>query len=247
MLEFAQLLPKIRRHVTHDLKVRGMPKEKIIATVVWLLENTLIRIGNEEYEKENNSYGLTTLKNRHVKFTRKHNTLFAFKGKSGVYHSVSIYSKKVAEIVRKCRELPGQDLFEYKDEDGEIRSVSSYDVNEYLKKITGADITAKDFRTWGGTVMAASNFDTFEESDEEAVSKKNIVETVKKVSRHLRNRPATCKKYYIHPSVITAYQKGHVLSKMEQMLTSTPYKHIRGLDDEENKVVALLSSMEEAH
>ncbi len=243
LLQFAHLLPKIRRRVNHDLKLRGMPKEKVMATVVWLLENTLIRIGNEEYEKENKSYGLTTLKNRHVKFTRKHNTLFEFKGKSGVYHSVSIYSKKVAAIVRKCKELPGQDLFEYKDEDGEIKNISSYEVNEYLKEITGAETTAKDFRTWGGTVMAATNFDNCGICDEENISKKNIVETVKKVSGHLRNRPATCKKYYIHPSIISAYEDGKIISNIEQMLKKKKYEKIRGLDECENKVVALLTAM----
>jgi DNA topoisomerase-1 len=246
LLEFAHLLPKIRRRVSRDIRRRGMPKEKVLATIVWLLENTLIRIGNEEYEKENKSYGLTTLKNKHVKFSRRHTTLFAFKGKSGVYHSVSIYSKKVATIVQKCKELPGQDLFEYKDEHGEIRSISSYDVNAYLKEITGTDTTAKDFRTWGGTVMAASHFDDCGISDEENLSKKNIVETVKKVSGHLRNRPATCKKYYIHPSIINAYQSGKVISNVEQTLKRNTYKRIRGLDESENKVVALLSSMEKS-
>jgi DNA topoisomerase-1 len=246
LLEFAHLLPKIRRRVSRDIRRRGMPKEKVLATIVWLLENTLIRIGNEEYEKENKSYGLTTLKNKHVKFSRRHTTLFAFKGKSGVYHSVSIYSKKVATIVQKCKELPGQDLFEYKDEHGEIRSISSYDVNAYLKEITGTDTTAKDFRTWGGTVMAASHFDDCGISDEENLSKKNIVETVKKVSGHLRNRPATCKKYYIHPSIINAYQSGKVISNVEQTLKRNKYKRIRGLDESENKVVALLSSMEKS-
>lgn len=244
LIAFAHQLPKIRRRVNHDMKLRGMPKEKILATIVWLLENTLIRIGNEEYEKENKSYGLTTLKNRHVTFAKRNNILFEFRGKSDVYHSVSIHSKKVAAIVRKCRELPGQDLFEYKNEQNEIQNVSSYDVNEYLKTITGEDTTAKDFRTWGGTVMAASRFDNCGICDTDELSKKTIVETVKKVSGHLRNRPATCKKYYIHPSIIDAYQDGKVISNIEKTLKKHTYEIIRGLDDCENKVVALLTAME---
>ncbi|CAN5205479.1 DNA topoisomerase IB [soil metagenome] len=244
LLSFAHQLPKIRRHVTHDMKLTGMPKEKILATIVWLLENTLIRIGNEEYEKENKSYGLTTLKNKHVTFAKRNNVLFEFKGKSDVYHSVSIHSKKVAAIIRKCRELPGQELFEYRNEEGEIKNITSYDVNEYLKGITGTDTTAKDFRTWGGTVMAASQFDTVGIGESADHAKKNIVATVKKVSGHLRNRPATCKKYYIHPSIIGAYQNGKIISHITSKLKKKTYKPIRGLDIYENQVVALLGEME---
>ncbi|MBP9815087.1 MAG: DNA topoisomerase IB [Candidatus Levybacteria bacterium] len=243
LLEFAQHLPKIRATVKQDLTLMGIQRRKVISAVVWLLENTLIRIGNEEYERENKSYGLTTLKNKHASVSYKSNIVFQFKGKSGVYHNVSIKNKKVAKIVRRCKELPGQDLFEYKDEEGIIQSISSQDVNTYLQEITGAEITAKDFRTWGGTVLAATAFDKAGIPAQEEDSKKNIVEIVKKVASHLRNKPNTCRKYYIHPHVIDAYIKGSILSNWEKMANAKKLKKIDGLDNEENKVVAMITGI----
>jgi DNA topoisomerase-1 len=211
MLEFGRVLPKIRRKISLDMRKRGLPREKVLATIVWLLEKTLIRVGNEEYVKENNSYGLTTLRDRHVK-VRGNKIKFAFKGKSGVYHNLSINNKKVAGVIRKCQDLPGQELFEYRDIDGSMVQVHSEDVNEYLTQISGQDITAKDFRTWAGTNLAAEMLDKQGLCDKEAEVKKIISDTVKGVSSHLRNRPATCRKYYIHPFIFHAYMSGVIIS-----------------------------------
>ena len=243
LIEFAENLPIIRRKIREHLRLRGMPKEKVTAAVVWLLENTLIRIGNEEYEKENKSYGLTTLKNRHVSVIARSKITFQFKGKSGVYHFVRIQSKRVARIIRKCKEIPGQDLFRYFDDNKEIQTVTSDQVNDYLQEITGREITAKDFRTWGGTILAASVFDRFGISEDKEASKKNIIETVKRVAGHLRNKPNTCKKYYIHPSIIDAYTNGHVISNITKTLKAKRFKKIKGLDDTENKVLYMLRAM----
>ncbi len=241
IMEFAKHLPIIRNKVRRDMEKTKITREKILATIVWLLENTLIRVGNEEYEEENNSYGLTTLKNRHAKVNSTDTVVFQFKGKSGVYHKVSIRNKKVAKILRRCKDIPGQDLFQYFDENGEIQTIDSYDVNEYLKQITGQEITAKDFRTWGGTVMAAMHFNKLGLAEEEDSVKQNIVDTVKEVSSFLRNRPATCKKYYIHPAVIQTYEKGYVISNMEEMPKKKRYFSIDGLGVHENKTMALLT------
>lgn len=243
LIEFATHLPKIRQKIKEDLKLSGMPREKVTAAVVWLLENTLIRIGNEEYEKENKSYGLTTLKNKHASIISDNKITFQFKGKSGVYHFVRIQSKKVAKIIRRCKELPGQDLFEYYDDNKEIQTVTSDNVNTYLREITGTEITAKDFRTWGGTLMAASVFDSVGISEDKEAAKKNIIETVKQVAGHLRNKPNTCKKYYIHPSIIDAYTNGHVISNLTKTLQSHTFKKIEGLDEIENNVVHMLRVM----
>lgn len=238
LIEFAKLLPQIRNQMEKDLRLEGLPSQKVIATVVWLLENTLIRIGNEEYAQDNKSYGLTTMQNRHVSITDT-KIKFQFKGKSGVYHNISIKNKKVAKILKRCRELPGQDLFEYKDDAGVIQTVTSEDVNKYLKDITGQDITAKDFRTWGGTVFAASLFDHAGVYDDEAVTKQSVIETVQKVAKQLGNKPNTCKKYYIHPHVITSYMKGDILSKFKKT-PGVRAQTVDGLDEDENNVLSLL-------
>ncbi len=243
LIDFARHLPKIRRKIKKGLALSGMPRTKVLASVVWLLENTLIRVGNEEYEKENKSYGLTTLKNKHADVVKNHKIILHFKGKSGVQHKVDIHNKKVANIVRRCRELPGQDLFEYVDDEGQAQSISSYDVNNYLKEITGENITAKDFRTWGGTILAATVLDKAGVGNDEKVSKKSMVDTIKRVARHLRNKPNTCKKYYIHPSILDAYSAGYVLSNIDQSMKSKKAKNIKGLDACENKVVAMLEYM----
>ncbi|HKC14838.1 MAG TPA: DNA topoisomerase IB [Patescibacteria group bacterium] len=242
MKHFAQDLPKIRSKVKYDMEKPGMPKEKVVATVVWLLANTLIRVGNEEYEEENDSYGLTTLKGRHARVNTTDKIIFRFKGKSGIYHKISVKNKRVARIIRRCKEIPGQDLFEYLDDKGEIQSVDSYDVNEYLKEITGEEITAKDFRTWGGTVLAAATFDKLGISKEENVIKQNVVDTFKEVALFLGNRPATVRKYYVHPAIIEAYSKGYVTSNIEK-LSKRKFESIEGLYVQENSVLALLSYM----
>ncbi len=238
--DFAKHLPQIRSKIQRDLSLEKLPRQKVIAAVVYLLENTLIRIGNEEYAQENNSYGLTTLRNRHVSVTESR-IKFQFKGKSGVYHKVTIKNKKIAKIVRHCRELPGQDLFEYFDDEGMVQPISSQDVNEYLQAITGTDVTAKDFRTWGGTIIAADEFDRAGILEDENLIKKTVVETVRRVAEHLRNKPATCRKYYIHPHVIDAYIKGVTLSTIKSSA-----EKINGLYTHENEILALLRHMARA-
>lgn len=243
IVDFVHHLPKIRKRLKKDLALKGIKREKILAAIVWLLENTLIRIGNEEYEKDNKSYGLTTLKNRHVNVTNESKIEFQFQGKSGVYHKVGLTNKKIAGIILRCKELPGQDLFEYLDEEGQMQVISSHDVNEYLKDISGTDITAKDFRTWGGTVLTASILDKSGVGEDESVSKKNVVETIKRVAKHLRNKPNTCRKYYIHPSIISAYTDGSILSNFNKSMNLKSHKKIIGLDECENKVLAMLEHM----
>jgi DNA topoisomerase-1 len=239
LLRFIEVLPKIRNHIRRALDQPGLTREKVLATVVWLLENTLIRVGNEEYEEENKSYGLTTLKNRHVDVS-KEEIHFSFKGKSGVYHDVHIKSKKVAKIIKQCQELPGQELFEYKDPDKVMRYISSQDVNEYLKETSGEDISAKNFRTWAGTMLAAKMLNQIGLQETEIATRKNITQVVKKVSQHLRNLPSTCRKYYIHPAVLSAYAQGYILSNLETHKKFNTFEKVPGLSDHENRIVGLL-------
>lgn len=239
--EFAETLPLIRKKIRQDMNRRGLTKEKVVATIVWLLQNTLIRIGNVEYEKENKSYGLTTLKRRHAK-VRKDTITFQFKGKSGVYHDVDIENERVAQIVKECQELPGQQLFEYLDAENKRQAVTSDDINEYLQHITGKDITAKDFRTWAATVIAAKLCDKVGVGSEEKEVKKKISGVVKEVAKHLRNLPATCRKYYIHPTVFRSYSQGYVLSNITSYKRYKEHYHIAELNHTENTICNMLTS-----
>lgn len=206
MIFFGEVLPKIRNKIRDDMDNDELDADKITATVVWLLEHTLIRIGNDEYAKENNSFGLTTLRNRHVKVRGKE-VIFGFRGKSGVEHTVSVMHPKIAKIIKECIELPGYEIFQYLDDGGDKHSLDSARVNEYLKAISGEDISAKEFRTWGGTVLGAETLFKIGPAATEKEIKKNITDTVKKVSSHLRNTTAVCRAYYIHPTVLESYEK----------------------------------------
>jgi DNA topoisomerase-1 len=241
ILDFAKHLPKIRNRVRRDMTESKITREIVLATVVWLLENTLIRVGNEEYVQANNSFGLTTLKHKHARVNSGDKVVFQFKGKSGVYHKVSIRNKKVAKILRRMMDLPGQSLFQYYDESGQLQTIDSYDVNEYLREITGEEITAKDFRTWGGTILAAAAFNKLGITEKEEAIKQNVVTTVKEVASLLRNKPATCRKYYIHPAIIENYVKGWVISNMDQMPKKSRYYSVEGLGNIENDTMALLT------
>lgn len=214
MLAFGRTLPRIRRTVARDLRRRGIPKRKVLAAVVKLLETTFIRIGNEEYAEENGSFGLTTLRNRHVEVLGQ--TLqFKFRGKSGQSHEIRLEDKRLAAIVRRCKDIPGSALFEYIDEKGKPQSLESNDVNEYLRTISGGDFTAKDFRTWGGTCLAAHFFlEHIPESEAPSARaiKKTLVAVVKDVACKLGNKPSTCRKYYIHPTVMEAFSAGKLRS-----------------------------------
>lgn len=204
LVDFGLSLPKIRSKINYELQQRQMDKRKILATVVWLLEHTFIRVGNEEYSKENNTFGLTTLRNKHVKLT-KDSVVFSFKGKSGVYQTLEISNKTIRKTIRRCIELPGYELFRFIDEKGERQVISSEDVNLFLKEVTGDDFTTKDFRTWGATSLCAKNFYKLGFPDDKKLLNKNIVETIKIVARHLNNTVSVCKNYYIHPTVIQTY------------------------------------------
>ena len=195
LTQFAKALPGIRRRVAQDLKLAGLPQRKVLATIVRLLERTFIRIGNEEYARENKSFGLTTLKNRHVS-VRGAQMQFRFRGKSGRQHEVDLSDRRVAKVIAKCQDLPGQDLFQYLDEDGQVQNLTSQDVNDYLRQIAGTDFTAKDFRTWGGTVLAAIALSTQEEFQTKKEAKSNIKTAICAVAELLGNTPAVCRKCY---------------------------------------------------
>jgi DNA topoisomerase I len=210
MQQFAAALPDIRKRTESDLARTGLPREKVLATVVQLLEKSLIRVGNDEYAKANRSFGLTTLRNKHVD-VRGSTLKFEFRGKSGVEHSVDVNDRRLARIVKQCRDLPGQELFQYIDDDGTHQGVTSQDVNAYLKDISGEDFTAKDFRTWSGTVLAASALREFDEPGSATQAKKNVLEAIEAVAGMLGNTRAVCRKSYIHPAIIDSYMDGSML------------------------------------
>ena len=204
MLDFARALPKVRTTIDKHMKLHGMPREKVLATVVYLLETTLIRVGNDEYAKENESFGLTTLQNRHVAVEgAKLN--FHFKGKSNKEWNLTLKDKRVAKLVRQAQDLPGQHLFQYLGEAGQPHAVTSSDVNAYLHEIAGAAVTAKDFRTWAGTVLAATALSEFEAVETTAKAKKNVKAAIERVAAQLGNTPTICRKCYIHPEIVGAY------------------------------------------
>ena len=213
MAGFGQVLPKIRSRVRRDLAREGLPKEKVLGTIVRLLETTLIRVGNEEYTKQNHSFGLTTLRNHHVDITGA-NVKFYFRGKSGRKHKISVEDSHLAKIVRRLRDLPGYELFQYVSEEGETRSIDSSDVNDYLREITGEDFTAKDFRTWAGTALAAKALCECKPFTTQKQAKENMALVLEKVAARLGNTVAVCKKCYVHPVVLEAYTRG--------VLTGTP-------------------------
>jgi DNA topoisomerase I len=213
MRAFGRALPRIRRILGRDLARRGLPKRKVLAAVVKLLETTYIRVGNEEYAEENGSFGLTTLRDQHVQVLGEM-LKFRFRGKSGQKHEITLKDPHLARILRKCKDIPGSALFQYLDENGEPQSIESGDVNEYLREISGGDFTAKDFRTWGGTCLAASLLleKCASGSDPEVKQeiKSVLVDVVKDVACKLGNKPTTCKKYYIHPAIIDCYSAGNL-------------------------------------
>jgi DNA topoisomerase-1 len=241
MLEFARSLPAIRQTIAEHMALRGLPREKVLATVVNLLETTLIRVGNEDYAKQNKSYGLTTLRDRHVEVDGSE-LRFDFKGKSGKTWKLQVKDRRVAKIIRALQDLPGQDLFQYVDDDGERQSVTSADVNAYLKEITGEDITAKDFRTWAGTVLAAWALKEFEAFDNEAKAKKNIRAAIEQVAARLGNTPTICRKCYVHPELINCYVEGSLLLQVKDKAEAELRDDLAKLRPEEAAVLSLLEA-----
>jgi DNA topoisomerase-1 len=239
MLSFAQALPAIRAKVAEHMAQRGLTREKVLATVVHLLETTMIRVGNDDYAKKNKSYGLTTLRDRHVAIDGSE-LKFRFKGKSGKSWNLKIKDRRVAKIVKACQDLPGQELFQYVDEEGDVRDVTSSDVNAYLREVAGIDITAKDFRTWTGTVLAALALAEFQSVDTQAAAKKNVRAAIETVSVRLGNTPAVCRKCYVHPEILNCYLDQQLVleieEEIEQELSSGPGQ----LRPDEVVVLALL-------
>lgn len=215
LMDFVRVLPGIRRRLKRDLAREGLCREKVLATVVRLLEVSLIRVGNDEYARNNKSYGLTTMKNRHA-MVRGAKIKFQFRGKSGKEHTVEVEDRRIARIVRACQDLPGQELFQYVDDEGQKHDVGSGDVNDYLGEITGRDFTAKDFRTWAGTITAASALRRLGPVELETDARQNVVVAVKATAQSLGNTPAVCRKSYIHPAIIEAYLDGSLIPKLDE-------------------------------
>lgn len=237
MVDFGMNLPKIRGKVAYDMRNDELSRKKIIATVIWLLEHTFIRIGNEQYSRENASFGLTTLRNRHAKVRGKEVT-FHFTGKSGVENILTFSNPTVAKTIKKCIELPGFELFQYIDDDGTKHTIESSDVNEFLKEITDDTFTAKDFRTWGATNLSADIFYDTGDPEDSKTLKKNVKETIKQVSEHLNNTVSVCRSYYIHPSVIQTYEKKILLPFMKRH--DGKKSDINGLSWRESALIKLL-------
>jgi DNA topoisomerase-1 len=211
LVDFGKALPKIRRRLKKDLALSGLPRKKVLATIVQLLERSLIRVGNEEYARENKSFGLTTMQDRHVD-VKGSKLRFRFRGKSGRQHEVDVTDCRIARIVSKLQDLPGQSLFQYLDDEGNVRDINSQDVNEYLREITGEDFTAKDLRTWAGTVLAAVALGKLGASETKQQAKSNIKHAIGAVAEVLGNTPAVCRQCYIHPAVLEAYLNGNSIN-----------------------------------
>jgi DNA topoisomerase-1 len=235
MAGFARVLPRIRGRVSRDLRRNGLPREKVVATIVRLLETTFARVGNEEYARQNRSFGLTTLRDRHVKVTGA-TVRFLFSGKSGREVQVGVTDRRVARVIKKCEELPGQLLFQYAGEDGERRAVTSDDVNEYIREASGEDYTAKDFRTWAATVLAACALRELAGFESEAQAKHNVVAAIDTVAHKLGHTRAICRRAYVHPAVIDSYLNGTLENALNGNQTKLPMR----LRADEVAVLALL-------
>jgi len=238
MIEFGRALPAIRRRTDADLRRPGLPRPKVLAAVVKLLEKTFIRVGNDEYARDNRSFGLTTMRDGHVKVSGS-TVRFIFRGKSGVEHELELDDRRLANIVKQCRDLPGQELFQYRDGRGAVADVGSADINAYLQDVTGEDFTSKDFRTWAGTVLAATLLRDYEAVDSEARAKKNIVSAIEQVAKRLGNTRAVCRKCYVHPAVIDAYLDGSMMKTVAQR-AGRAAKAIGRMTESEAVVLGLL-------
>lgn len=243
VLEFSEVLPEIREQIERDLRAPDLTRRQILATVVRLLDKTLIRVGNDEYARENRSYGLTTLRGRHVEI-RGPKLRFSFRGKSGVNHTVAISDRRLARIVQRCQDLPGQELFQYLDAEDRRQTISSDDVNAYLREITGRDITAKDFRTWAGTMLAARELRTIGPAASQRQAKQNILRAVDSVAERLGNTRAVCRKYYIHPALQEAYLSG-LTARLSNGAGARRVRRRRGEPALRRDEVAVLQLLEE--
>jgi DNA topoisomerase-1 len=236
MLAFSEALPAIRALVERDLSLPGLPREKVLATVVRLLESTCIRVGNDEYAKSNRSFGLTTLQDRHVEISGS-NLRFEFRGKSGKVHKVDLNDRRLARIVQRCQALPGEDLFQYVDDDGVRQTVGSGDVNDYIREISGQEFTAKDFRTWNGTLLAVAALKEVGAWTSQRQAKSHVLRAIDRVAEQLNNTRAVCRKYYVHPAVFESYLAGTMLERLQN---GTKASVKSDLEAEEQAVVRLL-------
>jgi len=239
LIDFAEVLPRVRKRVSRHLKRRGLPREKVLATIVKMLETTLVRVGNDEYVKSNRSFGLTTMKDGHAKINGAKIRL-EFRGKSGKRHEIDLRDERLARIVQQCQDLPGQELFQYIDANDQVRDVTSGDVNEYLRQISGGDFTAKDFRTWAGTALAARALHEFEDFDSQAAAKRNITRAIERVAQRLGNTTAICRKCYVHPAIIDAYLDRSLVKVVKQRTEKELRESLSSLTSEEAAVLALL-------
>jgi DNA topoisomerase I len=239
LLIFSSVLPKLRSRVEEDLKRPGLPRERVLAAIVRLMETTLFRIGNTEYAKENKTFGLTTLRDRHVEIegSRIH---ISFRGKHGKHHQTDINDRRLARIIKNCRDLPGYDLFQYVDDEGDPHTVGSAEVNEYLREITGEEITAKDFRTWAGTRLAAEALREFEAFDSQAERKRAVLRAIEKVAKHLGNTPTICRRCYIHPAILEGYLDGTMLKGIAESTRKYLVENSECMSAEEAAVTAFL-------
>jgi len=239
MLDFVRALPRIRRRVERDLGRRTLDREKVLATVVRLLELTLIRVGNEDYARTNQSFGLSTMRNRHVD-VRGTTIHFRFRGKAGKKHAIRLADRRLARVVARLQDLPGQRLFQFEAEDGALQDVESGDVNAYLREISGEDFTAKDFRTWAGTVLAAMALHELREFDSDAQAKRNIIAAIERAASQLGNTPAICRKCYVHPGIFESYLDGSLAEVLRERVETRMREKLGVLRPEEAAVLALL-------
>jgi DNA topoisomerase-1 len=242
LYEFGKVLPSIRLKVEEDLAKKELSEEKVLATVVSLMERTFIRVGNDDYEKLYGSYGLTTLKDKHVKVNGS-TVHFSFKGKKGIYHNITLQNRKLARLVQMCKDIPGKELFQYFSSDGERHSIDSGMVNRYIKEASGGDFTAKDFRTWAGTLHILQTFCTMESPECEADCKKNIVAALDEVSHKLGNTRTVCKKYYVHPGIIRLYEERTLDKYLKELDTIEKDDHLSGLTSEERVLMKILKEL----
>jgi len=238
MIAFGRALPQMRARVDRDLRQRNLTREKVLAAVVRLLETTLIRVGNDEYARSNKSYGLTTMRDKHV-IVDNATITFQFRGKSGKRHTITLNDRRLARIVKRCRDLPGYELFQYLDDQGQRQTIGSADVNEYLREVTGQEFTAKDFRTWAGTVLAAKALRELAPHSSPTEAKKNIVRAIERVAERLGNTPSICRKCYVHPAVLDAFIDGSLAATLAQRAEDLREPG-NNLDDDEASVLGFL-------
>ena len=239
MIDFARALPSIRRITAQHLRKPGLPWEKVLAAVIRIMEKTLIRVGNDEYAKNNKSFGLTTMRDKHATI-RGAKVAFEFHGKGGIKHEIDFEDARLAKIVRRCQDLPGYELFQYRDDEGKVRDITSTDVNEYLRQITGQDFTAKDFRTWAGTVLAARALQEVRAFDSKAAAKRSVVKAIEAVAKRLGNTPTVCRKCYVHPAIIDSYLDGTLADKLSSAAGRALSGRNGKLSSEEAAIMGLL-------